>query len=310
MKLKEDVKEIEYKEKDYTELENILIKCKMRCVGLLEQNDLQYRMEILEKSIEKSKQIKNVDFNYLSRLHELKSILLFSKFGKLTISNDFKHEKGPDLLFNNVYIECVTANVGNKENYTKLKNSGFEKYSSQIIDYGEKSRQMILRFTTALSAKVDQYSNVWNDEYQPYCIFLHLGRFSYQFRQGEFLDEMTKFLLGKGPLVLSYDTTSDKVVNAHYQKVDYIKNNNSSDVAVNFFDQRKNAMVSAVIVSSAYYSEDYDLENTVVFKNYNAEHELNTDYFNNFVIWTINDSGEYVPTRNGKQLKLKDIKII
>ena len=310
MKLKEDVIEIEYKEKDYSELENILIKCKMRCAGLLEQNDLKYRFDILEKSIEKSKEIKNVDFEYLSRLHELKSIILFSELGSLTISNDAKHEKGPDLLFNNVYIECVTANVGNKDNYKELKKSGFEKYGSQVIDYGEKSRQMILRFTTALKSKVDHCNNVWNDEYQPLCIFLHLGRFSNQYHQGEFLDEMTRFLVGKGSLTLAYDVKQGKIVNVYYQKNENIKNNNLADVNVNFFGDSKNSIVSAVIISSAYYSEDYDLENTVVFTNYNAKHEINAYYFNNFVIWTMNDLGEYVPTKNGKQLKLKDIKII
>ncbi len=305
----ENVIEIEYKEKDFLELQDILNRYKEKCSELIEHNDLMFRITILENSIKKSIHIKNIDFEYLSRLHELKSIYFFSKLGSLNVSNDYKHEPGPDLLFNTINIECVTANVGSNSNYKKLKESGFEKYSPEIVDYTEKSRQMILRFTTALKAKVDQYRCVWKNEYQPFCIFLHLGRFTLQYNCGEYLEEMNRFLIGKGSLTLTYDSRLNKFVAAHYQQDEYIRNNNSADVVVNFFSDEKNKIVSAVIISSAYYTDDYDLDNTVVFTNYNAINMIDTECFKNFIIWTTNDVGEYIPTRNGEQLKLKDIKI-
>lgn len=301
-------KDVEFIERDFNLLEITAKLVIDQSKNILCEKEIKYKAKIIYDSIEKSKSIKNIHSDYSSRIHELKSFIFFNKLGVIKVSNDYNHEKGPDFKYNNNYIECVVPTVGNDKNYKELKKSKFEVYNTHF-DYSEKARQMIIRFTSSLYSKVYNYDS-WGNTYQPFCIFLHLGRFTNQYYEGEYFLEMNRFLVGLGNLAVRYNTEEKKIESVFYTIKESVKNNNNSDVSTIFFNEEKTKIVSAVIISTAEIDEDYNRTNTVVFKNFNARCQIHNKDFHDFVIWDFKEPNHYVPTRNGKELELSRNKFI
>lgn len=306
--MRDEEKDIEFIERDFNLLE---IEAKLtleQCKSILCEKEIKHKEKIIFESINKSRIIKNIHEEYSSRMHELKAFLFFKKLGVIKISNDYKHEKGPDFNYNNHYIECVVPTVGEGKNFKELKKSKFEVYNTHF-DYSERARQIIIRFTSSLYSKVKNY-NSWGNSYQPFCIFMHLGRFTNQFHEGEYFIEMNRFLVGLGDLTIKYNSKKDRIETVSYSIKENIKNNNNSDVSTLFFNEQSTNMVSAVIISTAAIDEEYSRKNTIIFKNFNATNQIINKDFHDFIIWEFAEPNRYIPTRNGKELSLSRMKII
>lgn len=259
-----------------------------------------------------------IDSSYYSLAHEIRSIGLFAGIGNIEgvkIAQDFASEPGVDFIYKDNLIECVICTAGTGKNLEKLKASGYKKYDGVVRDYNEKFKQISLRVLSCLNIKKDKYLEdiekiqAYKDNYKSnkFCIFINFGSLSTEWFPSKFCNEATRFLIGRGFPVISIDTNSGKQIGkSSYEYSPEIKNNNDSLVITNFFGDKNNECVSAVIISTANLFQKYSKENTFIFLNPFAINKLVLDDFKDFLYWEIDENNEYVPKINGNIQDLND----
>jgi hypothetical protein len=252
-----------------------------------------------------------IDDNFYALSHEIRSLGLFYDNGKTIISKDSKNKIGPDIIYKDRYmIECTICTAGSDNNNKALKDSGFQVYN-KIVDYNEKFRQISLRITNSIKVKKDQFEKYIQKKVlskKDCCIiFINMGPLATEWFPGNFCDEATRFLIGRGFPQITIDTISGKQIGGvSYNFIPEIINNNNSYVNTNIFADKSYSIISAIMISTATLEEDYNYNNSIIFINPFAKNKLRIKDFRNFVYWKANKNYEYVPRSNGKKQKNYD----
>ncbi len=251
---------------------------------------------------------------FYSQLHEIKSIDYFYRMkGNLKISEDSRNQAGIDLVFNGIQVEFVTATVGNTETHLTLVKSGFNEYN-RMIDGRQKHEKMMLRFASVLKDKSKKFlCDLHKDrvtDTSAFVIFMSMGELEQEWNHGEYCIHAFDFLAGKGPLEVVYNPKN--IQSGYWLKYSYkpfiIKKDDIS-VYLDFFGDEKNKHVSAVMLSTAQFSDEYNEDNVYMFVNPNAKKPIDTTMFSNLVIWkAFND--QYQPTKGEQILKRENVRII
>lgn len=249
------------------------------------------------------------DREFYSLAHEIKSYDFVSKFGKAHLSNDEKHEPGPDITFGDNRIECVCSSEGN------ILMTGYEQYSiryckgrKKIVDYNKTKEFLLPRITQSLYEKKNKIENYINNNIikptECPILFLSLGELNVDFHAGNYGINLLEILVGKGNLTLIFDREKEKFIDNYWEENINVKKNNGKelvDIPAKFFNVN-NTKISGVLFSTANIYERYNLNNTFLFLNPYAKNQINLDNFSDIICWKINDKNEYIPMKNTNEL--------
>ena len=287
------------------EMITLILSSTKKVLGEKEFNHRKKNICGVYKEIMNGNSIQN---SYYSKAHEIRAIEMFINMGDVIVAKDSENEPGVDLVFNDNLIECVTSTAGQGHNYKALTDSGYHVYN-RIIDYNEKFRQISLRTLSSLVSKRDKYLRDVKkrviDRDKPFYIFINLGSLTQEWFPGEFCVEATRFLIGRGHLMIRIDNNTAKQIGGISHSYEpFIINNNDSEVATNFFGDSLNKCVSAVIVSTAEINEKYSPKNTFIFTNPFALSKVEVNDFINYPYWKENKANEYVLRISGEQASI------
>lgn len=296
---------------DHYELLQKILKEK---VSKLDEDEQAFKFNKLKLTYQGMVKENKIDDNFYALSHEIRSYGFFYDNGKTIITKDSKNKIGPDIVFKDKYkIECTICTAGLGNNKKALKDSGFQVFN-KVIDYNEKFRQISLRITNSIKYKKEQFEKyllkrkISNSDY---CIiFINMGCLSTEWFTGEFCDEATRFLIGRGFLQISIDKATGKQIGGpSYGFITEMKNNNNSPVNTNIFADKSYSIISAIIISTATLDEDYNYQNTIIFTNPFAKSKIRVRDFHNFIYWKTNKNFEYIPRINGRKQNFADKKI-
>ena len=275
---------------------------------ILSSKELVYRRNALQQASNSESQ-NNVSIRYYNLVHELKSLIFLSKYGKLTPSADHAHEAGCDTIVNGHYqIEFVCTSRGknrDQNGYAPI----FANTSSKVIigDYSEKERFLYSRITNVLEEKRKFYEDHsisgTISTHKPYLIFVGLGELAYEMFCGDCGIEFTGVLLGKGCPYIAFNS-NDLVVDRGYTHNDTfpkIIKNKTVDLDCNLFCKEEYRCISGVIFTKAKLFEEYTTSNTWLFINPLANVKIIKKDFPGLIYWS-ERNGVYQPRRNGKHI--------
>ena len=137
---------------------------------------------------------------------------------------------------------------------------------------------------------------------EPCIIFISLGDIAPDFFSGKYGFDFLNVLIGKSHLTLQLDKDKNEVVESFYSHVQEIRKHNGALIDANFFLNKDNEHISAILFSDACIGELYDKENTFLFVNPYAINKVNVKDFENIVYWRKNSRMEYIPRYKGKNL--------
>ena len=263
----------------------------------------QYRKKRMNDNLQNMISKNEVNILYYSLLHEIKSYQFLKRLGGVKVANDCEHEKGADFKFKNYHIECVSCSSGaNKEILDHYLTLSF-------FDYNRCLSYLYPRITSSLNEKSIKFKDYINDgiikEKAPCIIFLSLGDIRSNFILSnkmygfDFLD----ILVSKGYETLHIDENLKLKYKDYGYRNEIFKNNNiNKPIPTNFFINQNNAHISAIIITTAYFGEDYDESNTFLFLNPYAKNQIKVKDFNKMFYWKMDKARNYIPRKKGKNL--------
>ena len=263
----------------------------------------QYRKKRMNDNLQNMISKNEVNVLYYSLLHEIKSYQFLKRFGDIKVANDCEHEKGADFKFKHYHIECVSCSSGESKeilnHYLTLSQFDYNKCLSYLYP----------RITSSLNEKSIKFKKYINDgiinEKDPCIIFLSLGDIEMNFILSnkmygfDFLD----ILVSKGPQTLHIDENFKLKYKDYSYRNEIFKNNDiNKPIPTNFFINQDNDHISAIIITTANFEDNYDESNTFLFLNPYATTKIKVKDFYSMFYWKMDKTRSYIPRKKGKYL--------
>jgi len=284
--------------------------CLCSCVDVLGDKEYEFRLTKINKIYSKMVKEDKILDEYYSLLHEIRTLCLLKDMGSVRIAFDSNNEIGPDFTYLDRYkIECVICTPGAGKNLIELMNSGFQKYDRKFRDNKEKFRQIDLRVTSVIEDKRVKHMKYIADgclrDDEPYSIFVNLGQLLSNSYPGNFCNNITEILVGRGALTLRFDSTKgNQIGSLFYGHNPTMKNNNDQVIDSNIFANPDYSSISSIIVTNAWPEEKYSPKNTIVFLNPFAKNKIKVLDLGALPYWKIDNKSEYILRKKGKKINL------
>lgn len=238
---------------------------------------------------------------YFSLLHELYSYNFLKNYGFVNIALDCNHDEGPDFKLKDYYIECVCSSQGD------IKANGLEQYDNiiDVFNYNKLLNILYPRITSSLNEKANIFKKYINDKIikpnDPCIIFLSLGNTRRHFILAKYGFDFLDILISKGDMFLKIDPKSNKCIGSGYNHKEHFFKNSNPDIPIktNFFIDNKH--ISAIIISTARFGENYDETNTFMFLN-PYKNKVKIKDFYGICYWKMDKKHNYIPRIKGKSL--------